>query len=113
MFCVAAPAEIVCSISGMRSVDRILAAATTQVGKGKDSLAGIVLTGDMKPNPNVLRVIADMPFPVMMATESSYQVASKVHDLIVKTRASDLEKIALIRDLIAEYVDVKKILNAL
>ena len=93
--------------------DIILAAATTQVGKGKDALAGIVLTGDMKPNPNVLRVIADMPFPVLMAAESSYQVASKVHDLIVKTRPSDFEKIALIRDLIAEYVDVKKILNAL
>jgi BioD-like phosphotransacetylase family protein len=93
--------------------DIILAAATTQLGKGKDALAGIVLTGDMKPNPNVLRVIADMPFPVLMASESSYQVASKVHDLIVKTRASDFEKIALIRDLIAEYVDVKKILNAL
>jgi BioD-like phosphotransacetylase family protein len=93
--------------------DIILAAATTQVGKGKEALAGIVLTGDMKPTPNVLRVIADMPFPVLMTTESSYQVASKVHDLIVKTRPSDFEKIALIRDLIAEYVDVKKILNAL
>lgn len=93
--------------------DIILAAATTQLGKGKEALAGIVLTGDMKPNPNVLRVIADMPFPVLMAADSSYGVASKVHDLIVKTRASDLEKIALIRDLIAEYVDVKKILNAL
>lgn len=93
--------------------DIILAAATTQLGKGKDGLAGIVLTGDMKPNANVLRVIEDMPFPVLMATESSYQVASKVHDLIVKTRPSDFEKIALIRDLIAEYVDVKKILNAL
>jgi BioD-like phosphotransacetylase family protein len=93
--------------------DIILAAATTQLGKGKDALAGIVLTGDMKPNPNVLRVIEDMPFPVLMAADSSYQVASKVHDLIVKTRASDFEKIALIRDLIAEYVDVKKILNAL
>jgi BioD-like phosphotransacetylase family protein len=93
--------------------DIILAAATTQLGKGKDGLAGIVLTGDMKPNANVLRVIEDMPFPVLMATESSYQVASKVHDLIVKTRPSDFEKIALIRDLIAENVDVKKILNAL
>ena len=61
----------------------------------------------------VLRVIEDMPFPVLMAAESSYAVASKVHDLIVKTRPSDFEKIALIRDLIAEYVDVKKILNAL
>jgi BioD-like phosphotransacetylase family protein len=93
--------------------DIILAAATTQLGKGKDALAGIVLTGDMKPNPNVLRVIEDMPFPVLMAMESSYQVASKVHDLIVKTRPSDFAKIALIRDMIAEYVDVKKILNAL
>ena len=93
--------------------DIILAAATTQLGKGKEGLAGIVLTGDMKPNTNVLRVIEDMPFPVLMAAESSYAVASKVHDLIVKTRPSDFEKIALIRDLIAEYVDVKKILNAL
>jgi BioD-like phosphotransacetylase family protein len=93
--------------------DIILAAATTQVGKGKDGLAGIVLTGDLRPNPNVLKVIRDMPFPVLLASENSYEVASKVHDLIVKTRASDFEKIALIRDLIAENVDVKKILNSL
>jgi BioD-like phosphotransacetylase family protein len=93
--------------------DIILAAATTQVGKGKDALAGIVLSGDLKPNPNVLKVIRDMPFPVLFANESSYQVASRVHDLIVKTRATDLEKIALIRDLISEHVDVKKILNSL
>ena len=103
----------VVGLEGVLGEDIILAAATTQVGDGKDSLAGIVLTGDLKPNPNVLRVIEDMPFPVLMAPESSYQVASKVHDLIVKTRPSDFEKIALIRDLIAENVDVKKILNSL
>jgi hypothetical protein len=93
--------------------DIILAAATTQLGKGKEGLAGIVLSGDLKPNPNVLKVIRDMPFPVLFANESSYQVASKVHDLIVKTRPTDLEKIAVIRDLISEHVDVKKILNSL
>jgi BioD-like phosphotransacetylase family protein len=93
--------------------DIILAAATSQIGKGKDGLAGIVLTGDLKPNPNVLKVIRDIRFPVLFTTESSYQVASKVHDVIVKTRSSDLEKIALIRDLIAENVDVKKILDSI
>jgi len=93
--------------------DIILAAATTQLGKGKEGLAGIVLSGDLKPNPNVLKVIRDMPFPVLFANESSYKVASKVHDLIVKTRPTDLEKIAVIRDLISEHVDVKKILNSL
>jgi len=93
--------------------DIILAATTTQLGKGKDGLAGIVLSGDLKPNPNVLKVIRDMPFPVLFANESSYQVSSRVHDLIVKTRPTDLEKIAVIRDLISEHVDVKKILNSL
>lgn len=93
--------------------DIILAAATTQVGKGKEGLAGIVLTGDLRPNSNVLKVIREMPFPVLLAAESSYEVSSKVHDLIVKTRPTDIEKIALIRDLIAANVDVKKILNSL
>jgi BioD-like phosphotransacetylase family protein len=93
--------------------DIILAAATTQSGRGQDTLAGIVLTGDLRPNTNVLQVIREMPYPVLLASESSYQVASKVHDLIVKTRPSDIEKIAIIRDLIAENVDVKRILNAL
>lgn len=93
--------------------DIILAAATAHIGKGNAGLAGIVLAGDLRPSANVLKVIRDMPFPVLLANESSYQVASKVHDIIVKTRPSDLEKIALIRDMIAENVDVKKILNSL
>ena len=54
-----------------------------------------------------------MPFPVLLAKEDSYEVASKVHDLIVKTRPDDTEKISIIRDLIAQYVDVNKILKAL
>lgn len=93
--------------------DIILAAATLHVPAAKDGLAGIVLTGDLRPNAAVLKVIRHMPFPVLLARESSYHVASKVHDVIVKTRPSDLEKIALIRDLIGKHVDVKKILNAL
>jgi BioD-like phosphotransacetylase family protein len=93
--------------------DIILAAATTQPSKGNETLAGIVLTGDLRPNSNVLAVIRELPFPVLLANESSYHVVSKVHDLIVKTRPTDVEKIALIRDLIAENVDVKKILNSL
>src|SRR5205085_9886792 len=54
--------------------DIILAAATTLVGKGKEGLAGIVLTGNLRPNPNVLKVIQTMPFPVLLASEDSYDV---------------------------------------
>jgi len=54
-----------------------------------------------------------VPIPVLLAKPNSYEVASKVHDLTVKTRPNDVEKISLIRDLIAANVDLEKILNSL
>ena len=93
--------------------DIILAAATTVGPANGPRLAGIVLTGGLRPSENVLKVIRGMPFPVLLAKEDSYEVASKVHDLTVKTRPDDTEKISIIRDLIAQYVDVNKILKAL
>jgi BioD-like phosphotransacetylase family protein len=93
--------------------DIILAAATNEWGGRGENLAGIVLTDNLKPNSNVLKVIEDLRFPVLLASEDSYQVASRVHDLIVKTRPKDTEKIILIRDIIAKHVDVQKILKAL
>ena len=60
-----------------------------------------------------MKLIREMPFPVLLAKQDSYEVASKVHDMIVKTRPDDAAKISLIRDMIAEHVDVKKIIAAL
>jgi len=82
--------------------DIILAAATTVGPTSGPRLAGIVLTGGLRPSENVLKVIRGMPFPVLLATEDSYEVASKVHDLTVKTRPDDTEKISIIRDLIVD-----------
>ena len=90
----------------------IVIAASTPVGANAQ-LAGIVLTGNLRPSSAVLKVIQGMSFPVLLAKDDSYQVASKVHDLTVKTRPDDAQKISLIRNLIAEHVDVDKILNAL
>jgi BioD-like phosphotransacetylase family protein len=89
----------------------IVIAASTPVGANAE-LAGIVLTGNLRPGPAVLKVIQGMDFPVLLARDDSYQVASKVHDLTVKTRPDDSGKISLIRNLIAEHVDVDKILKA-
>lgn len=91
----------------------IVLAASAVCRTAADCLAGIVLTGNLRPGPAVLEAIRKLPFPVLLAADDSYEVASKVHDMIVKTRPDDLEKISLIRDLIAKHVDVKKILNAL
>ena len=81
--------------------------------EASEQLAGLILTDKLQPSASVLRVIEKVAFPVMMAEEDSYEVASRVHNLIVKTRAADTEKISVIRDLIAEHVDVNKILRSL
>jgi BioD-like phosphotransacetylase family protein len=93
--------------------DIILAACTSLDAGDKRKMAGIVLTGNLRPKPEVLKVIRSMSIPVLLSEEETYLVASKVHDLTVKTRPSDLGKISLIRDLIAKNVDLDKILKAL
>lgn len=91
--------------------DLILAASNPAGDHSR--LAGIVLTGNLRPGKSVMKLIQQMPFPVLSAKDDSYEVASRVHDLIVKTQPDDTEKISLIRNLIAEHVDVCKILTAL
>jgi BioD-like phosphotransacetylase family protein len=93
--------------------DIIMAAATTLIGHTTDGLAGMVLTGNLRPSAGVMKVIQELPFPVLLAQEDIYQVASHIHDLTVKTRPHDTQKISVIRDLIAKHVDVNKILEAL
>ena len=91
--------------------DIILAAASCS--DGGPELAGIVLTGNLRPSDYVLKIIRNLQFPVLLAKDDSYAVASKVHDLPIKTGPHDTEKISLIRDMIAEHVDVHRILESL
>jgi BioD-like phosphotransacetylase family protein len=93
--------------------DIVLAACTGIEAHSEDQMAGIVLTGGLRPGEPVLKVIRSMPIPVLLAQEDSYQVASRVHDQNVKTRPADAQKISLIRDIIARSVNVKKILESL
>ena len=93
--------------------DIILAVASTLSDEGDRGLAGMILTRNLKPSKESQRVIGKMPFPVLSAAEDSYDVASRVHDLTVKIRPDDTQKIALIRDMIAQHVDTNKILEAL
>lgn len=93
--------------------DIVLAASASLAAPNAEKMAGIVLTGDLRPGPGVIKVIRSMPIPVLLAAQNSYEVASKVHDLIVKTRPKDSEKISLIRNLIAKNVNLQKILDSL
>lgn len=93
--------------------DILLAAGAMTNPSNTNRMAGIVLTGGLRPSDGVIKALQSLPIPVLLAKTDSYQVASKVHNITVKTRPDDAEKIALIRDLVATHVNVKKIIDSL
>ena len=93
--------------------DIITAAAASLRGGECGQLSGMILTRCDDLAPHLRGVIDSLPYPVLCSKKDSYKVASKVHDLIVKTRPADTQKIDVIRDMISEHVDVKSILKAL
>lgn len=93
--------------------DILLAAGASVDMRNGEKMAGIVLTGGLRPSESVLKVIRAMLIPVLLVKADSYQVASRVHNLTVKTRPTDAGKISLIRNLVAQNVNVKKVLASL
>lgn len=81
--------------------------------KGGGQLAGIALSDDIAPSGAVLKLARGLPCPVLLTSLESYTVASRVHDLIVKIRPGDTEKIRLVQDLIARHVKLDQILEAI
>ncbi len=96
---------------------RIAAIAAAATNEGAASVAGhegaavgLVLTGGYRPRPSVLDAIREADIFATLVPEDTYVVASEVHDLLVKTHAADREKIALIKALVADHLDIDRIL---
>ena len=72
---------------------------------------GLVLTGGYRPSPAVVAAIREANLFSTLVAADTYAVASAVHDLLVKTHSSDDEKIDTIKRLVAEHLDVDRILD--
>jgi BioD-like phosphotransacetylase family protein len=72
---------------------------------------GLVLTGGYRPRKAVIDAIRRADLFATLVPRDTYTVASEVHDLLVKTHAADLEKIALIKELVATNLDIDRILD--
>jgi BioD-like phosphotransacetylase family protein len=77
---------------------------------GGDAL-GLVLTGGYRPRATVLDAIRYADLFATLVKEDTYQVASEVHDLLVKTHAADSGKIAEIKALVWEHLFIDRILD--
>ena len=95
--------------------DLILAVVGFQMDKAKEGvrIAGIVLSGGIRPHKTVVNLVERAKIPLLLAEGDTYSVASQVHDLKVKIRPEDSEKTGIIRDLIEKYVDIEMLLREL
>ena len=77
----------------------------------RTELAGLVLTGGYKPRQRDLDAIAQEKLFALLVEWDTYEAASAVHDLLVKTHPADREKIELTRQLVSEHLDIDKVLD--
>ena len=92
--------------------DIILAAISSARLFGQKTIAGLILTNDILPHEKLLELLAQTDIPVIAAREESYTITSKINSMTVKTQPQDTDKIPVIKQLIFEHVDLKKLLAA-
>jgi BioD-like phosphotransacetylase family protein len=49
--------------------------------------------------------------PVLVSRQDTYSVASVIHDITVKIRPTDKEKIEIVKKMIRDYVDLDMIMR--
>ncbi len=72
---------------------------------------GVILTGGIKPNKTILKLVKRTNIPMIMVSNQTYETAQKLNNLIVKIRPEDTEKIRDATALIKKYVDIDRIVE--
>ena len=93
--------------------DVIFAAVTRDLLDNDVALSGIVLTGGMLPQSSTISLLQRTNIPILVSNDRTYDVASEIHDIRVKIRATDEEKTCLAESLIREHVDLETLWKSL
>lgn len=91
--------------------DVVLAALSRSENPNENSLAGMVLSDDLRPHARLLEMLTQTRLPVMFSPLDSYSIAQKIHSMTVKTLPGDIQKIEKIQSLIAQHVNIPRILE--
>jgi phosphate acetyltransferase len=91
--------------SGDRS-DVILAALVSRFSQVVPRVAGLVLTGGLRPAPQIDRLLVDTPLPVLQVDDDTYTTASRIGDVRGLLRPDNERKVATALGLFERNVDV-------
>jgi hypothetical protein len=94
--------------------DMIMAALGCRVvNKAKLKIAGVILSGGIVPEKQIMDLLNKAEMPVLLARADTYTVSSSIHDLTVKIRPEDKNKIDTVIKLIQDNVDLESILKGM
>lgn len=85
----------------------------TDSSKNKLKLSGVVLTGGMMPEAQTMDLLKNAHVPVLLSKLDTYSVASCIHDVTVKIRPRDKNKINRVVELVNNYVDLNSVLKGM
>ncbi len=93
--------------------DVILAALsiTSLHEREEGQIAGLVLSGDLKPHKRILDLINASNLPTILSPHDSYTVASLINTMTIKTLPGDRKKISRIQELISQHIQVQRLLE--
>lgn len=72
-------------------------------------VSGLVLSGGIAPKQETMDLLNRAKIPVLLAQSDTYGVATRIHDLTVKIRPQDTDKINAVIKLIRDNVDLAQI----
>lgn len=75
----------------------------------KLKVSGIILSGGITPDAPIMSLLNKAQVPVLLARQDTYDVATTLHDLTVKIRPRDTDKINAVVKLIKDNVDLDMI----
>lgn len=88
--------------------DLILALLQSNLSSNYPNLAGILLTGGIKPEPSVCSLIEGLvnPLPILAVDTDTYTTTVEVEKVYAQTAPANKEKIRLSQQVFAEYINL-------
>ncbi len=74
---------------------------------------GIVFSGGITPEPHIMEMLRAAQLPVLLSKSDTYDVATLVHDVTVKIRPCDKDKISAAVELVKDRVNLDAILKGM
>ncbi len=81
--------------------------------KSPKRVAGLILSGGVAPKRRAYSALKQAGIPTLLSRLDTYDVAARVHDLTVKIKYRDNNKVRLAIDMVEKHVDLEMVISNL